>query len=702
MEDQIMLAMGVDQENPVEDVANTPEKNTEVANPAETPAAEAFISEWFSKIDKAEKFHEDPFKDMLADQQFAAGKQWPGQTREDERYVANIVQQVVRQRVASLYAKNPTVVGKRRNRMDFKIWDGKQKSLQAAMANPTAPYNTQLLLDVNAGKTQRDKLDRITKTLEICFNHDLKRQFPNFKRMMKQMIRRTETCGVGYLKLDFQRQLETRPEIEAQISDLTLQLSSIEALIAQKQDGEFNDDSAKAEALRISIKALQEQKYVVVREGMVYNFPRATSLIIDPSCTQLEGFLGTGWIAEKFKMPKEDVARIYKIDLCDITQATDQGRTITQPVAEKKKAENLCDVYEVHHKDTGTVFTIMRGYKKYLKEPSAPNVCLDGFFPYFALSFNDKEDEECIFPVSSVRNMRHIQMERNRSKEALRQHRIAKAPKYAGAGAGMSLDDKAKLEAAPPHHIVWFDSLQPGQKVADLFQEIATANIDPNIYETGSIMEDVNLVVGMQDAHLGGTSGATATESSIAEDSRMSSISSNVDDLDDFLCAVVKASGHIMLLELSPEIVQGIAGVGAAWPEFSAQEIKDDIYLEIEAGSSGRPNRAADAAAWSQIGPQLQMIPGVSPEWLARTLINIIDPNVSLEDAYIDGLPSIQAMNAAAAAPPVAPGTGAAGAAPTGDPTTDPNLMGPAGMTKAPAAQGGSGMMEQSRGLMPG
>lgn len=701
MEDQIMAAMGVDQENPVEDAAKTPEETAEAANPAESPAAEAFITDWFSKIDKAEKFHEDPFKDMLADQQFAAGKQWPGQTREDERYVANIVQQVVRQRVASLYAKNPTVVGKRRDRMDFKIWDGKQKSLMAAMQNPTAPYNIQLLLDINAGKTQRDKLDRITKTLEICFKHDLKRQFPNFKRMMKQMIRRTETCGVGYLKLDFQRQLETRPEIEAQISDLTLQLSSIEALIGQQQDGEFNDDSAKAEALRISIKALQEQKYVVVREGMVYNFPRATSLVIDISCTQLEGFLAAGWIAEKFKMPKEEVSRIYKIDLCDIAQSTDQGRTITAQAGEKKKAENLCDVYEIHDKNTGTVFTIMRGFKKYLKEPSAPNVCLDGFFPYFALSFNDKEDEECIFPTSSVRNMRHIQMERNRSKEALRQHRIAKAPKYAGAGAGMSLEDKAKLEAAPPHHIVWFDSLQPGQKVADLFQEISTANIDPNIYETGSIMEDVTLVVGMQDAHLGGTSGATATESSIAEDSRMSSISSNVDDLDDFLCAVVKAAGHIMLLELSPEIVQEIAGPGATWPEFSAQEIKDDVFLEIEAGSSGRPNRASDAAAWGQIGPQLQMIPGVSPEWIARTLIKIIDPNVSLEDAFIDGLPSIQAMNAMASAPPV-PGVGAGGGAPTGDPTTDPNMQGPAGIIKAPVQPGSSGMMEQSRGLMPG
>lgn len=664
------------------------------------PAEVAFINSWISKIDKAKVFHKKKFDKMIANQELASGKQWPGQTEEDDRYVVNVIGQVLRQRVASLYAKNPTVIAKRRPRLDYRIWDGRMESLQQAMTNPMDPANQLLIADVQAGHAQRTKIDGISRTLEIAVRQHLQQQFPDFKRQMKIMVRRTETCGVGYVKLDFQREMQPRPEIETQIVDCTNQLSEIKMLMAQQSRGDFDENSAKAEQLEITIKSLQEKKYCIMREGVVWSFPRSTALIIDPSCTQLEGFLGAGWIAEEFYLPKDEVERIYGIDASKTTNYNGaKSDTIVETKKDKdnSKLGNIC-FYEIYDCHAGTRFTIMRGCNYYLRKPEAPNVCLERFFPYFALTFNDIEDETEIFPPSTVELLKHVQLERNRTKEALRQHRIAKAPKYGGNAAKVSQEDRDKLSKAPAHHVQWFEGLQPGEKSEDIFWEIKTANIDPNVYEVGSLTDDVTIAVGMSDAHLGAVSGATATESSIAEDSRMSSTASNVDDLDDFLTGLFREVGNIYFMEVSAETIQKAVGPGAVWPELSAEEVLEDIYLEIEAGSSGRPNKAVEVSTLEKLLPLAQLIPGLKPEWLARKMLKLIDENVDLSDAYSEGLPSIAAMNAAMGAAGGA--NGIAGGMPTGNSMTSPNMQGPAGANKIALPSAPGNMMTPSRGLM--
>src|SRR3546814_21046957 len=47
-------------------------------------------------------------------------------------YTANIIQRHVNQSVASLYAKNPRSRAKRRERLEFRVWDGKMSTLAAA------------------------------------------------------------------------------------------------------------------------------------------------------------------------------------------------------------------------------------------------------------------------------------------------------------------------------------------------------------------------------------------------------------------------------------------------------------------------------------------------------------------------------------------------------------------------------------------
>jgi len=88
------------------------------------------------------------------------------------------------------------------------------------------------------------------------------------------------------------------------------------------------------------------------------------------------------------------------------------------------------------------------------------------------------------------------------------------------------------------------------------------------------------------------------------------------------------------------------------------------VLLEIEAGSMGRPNAAAEIANAQRIYPLLIQIPGIDPLYLARDLLRRLDDRLDLTQAFKSELPSIVAMNGMAQGTP--PMSGIAPGAPQG------------------------------------
>ena len=91
------------------------------------------------------------------------------------------------------------------------------------------------------------------------------------------------------------------------------------------------------------------------------------------------------------------------------------------------KHDDLVCVWMMYHKPTGLKFELADGFKDFLKEPAGPEVSVERFFPIYALCFNELEHPTKLFPPSDVCNMTPQQMELNRQKEALREHRNATA-----------------------------------------------------------------------------------------------------------------------------------------------------------------------------------------------------------------------------------------------------------------------------------
>ena len=649
---------------------------------------EQFVSKWQAKIRAAKKHFEKDFKRMREDMMIArqgASNEWIN----SGQYVVPIINRYINQSVSSLYAKNPTAHAEKRKTLDFQLWDGKPETLQAAMENAAMgdPNGLAILQDVEQGRQKRVMIDKIGKTLEICFDYYSNEQKPRLKPLMKSMVRRAKTCGVAYMMLGFQRKYaELTPDETVRLEDARSKMGELQRRMQDFVDDEISGDrESELYELETLIKSLENKNNTILREGPVFMFPKATQIIVDPACKQLMGFIGAGWVVREFHKTPDQVQKIYNVDVNkSFTPYKEHGAGDMAEYYRASESENetgqdgdsgMVCVWEVYNKDLGQTFTIADGYRGFLKPCKDPDYWMEGFWNVFAITFNDAESEEKLYPLSDVHQLRHVQQEYNRSREYRRLHREANKPKYIVMKGKLSEADKKLLESHPPHAVLELDGLDANVNVSNIIQPFKPAPIDPALYETNSEMEDVLRTVGAQEANVGGMAGGTATESSIAENSRMTSLASNVDDLDEFLTDVVTAAGQLMLLELSPETVKEIAGIGAVWPEFNREQIAKQVFLKVRAGSSGRPNKAAELANMERGMPYLIQLPGVNPYPLAKRYADLLE--IDLEDVVIEGMPSIQAINAQAGRP-ATQGTGG---------PNDPAQQGDKGVNNAQSTQ---------------
>lgn len=670
---------------------------------------EALVKRWIKTVQDDKAFHEPAFRRMRMSMDFLRGKQWPYQREDDDRYVANLAHKVVKTRVAALYAKNPTVIASRKPRLDFAVWDEKPGSLQEALQSivmsaqasaPMDPHALRLLADVRQGMERRTMIENIGRTLVACYNHFTGEQRPGFKKQMKQMVRRASTTCVGYVKLGYQRLGEVRPDVEDSISDMVAQLAHIERLSNDIRDGDKGEgaDTLEADAreLELAIETLRAQGTVITREGLVWHFPRSTRVIPDRNCVQLDGWIGAEHLTEEFEMTVNEIREVYGADVSKqhtgidrkTVSAGGQSSADWSRVSGHSETSNpgsvKCYVWEVYDRPSGNMYVVCEGHDKFLIPPAAPDVSVENFFPIYPLTFNEVEHETELFPPSDVELLMHPQREYNRSKEALRQHRIANRPLYGLMGGTLEEDEKASMATHEAHDVIEITNVGDAKKIDDVLAPIGKAPIDPNVYETNSTFEDIQRVVGASEANFQSISGGTATETSISESSRLSDLSSSTDDIDELLGQLARDGSQILLLNLPKEKAREIAGVGAVWPEFSREEIYNELFLSIEAGSSGRPNKAQEIANFERLAPVLLQVEGITPRWLAKRLVQILDDRVDLTEALTEGIPSITALNRMVAA--------ASAAGPGPAPGNAPEDQGGAGGDNAPVeAQSASG-----------
>lgn len=672
------------------------------------------------QIIRADKAHHDKaFKRMRRDMQVAT---WGAEdTWSDDNYRANIVGRHVKMKTAALYAKNPKAVAKRKETLDFTIWDENPESMKlafqtvqmatavaqqtaqhdamagfmppeaaAAMPAPQMPPGWEqaqaLLQDFQQGMQRRQMLKKYGETLRILFTYALGEQKPvDFKRGMKQLVRRTCTTGVGYVELGFQRETGPRPGLTEQLADARTRLDHLRNLAQQAGAGEiFQDDGEMAE-LEASVKQLSLEPEIVLREGLITDFPQSTKVIPDKLCKQLDGFVGARHLTVEYSYTMDEVKEIFGVDLKDSYTAYSSSTGTSREVSandvldddyewgpvDKKKNDLVC-VWKHYDKPSGLVYYLADGHNNFLRPPAAPDVFVEDFWPVYALTFNAVESDKDLFPPSDVSLLLDMQREYNRSRQGKREHREAARPRWVFPnGVFADEQDPMRLKKLKAFEAVGLD-IDPSTDMAKIFQVFPTPGVDPNLYDTGEIFTDMQLVGGAQEANYGGVARATATESAIAANATSASDSSSIDDLDSFLTVIARASGQILQKNMSKDKVTEIVGPGAVWLELTLAEVASEIYLEVEAGSTGKPNQATEIDNWKQMVPLLIQVPGLDPVWLLKEMLRRLDDRMDVTEALAAGIPSIIAQNAQTQ--PGLPGA------------ENPNMQGGAGAANAPQA----------------
>lgn len=625
------------------------------------PAEEAAVRKWTSKIKSAKHRWKDSFDNMKADREFCFGRQWQDQKHDDDRYLNNMVIAAVNQKVATYYARNPKAVFQRRPRLDFELWDGNIESLAQAVnavgmfkmgVAPPDIRSMALLQDFINGRQRQEKVQKVGKTLEMVYQWCIDQQEPEFKKQMKSLVRRVCICGVGYVKLHFVREYETTPDVPLTVSDIRLRAGKVQALLEKLGEGELDESDPKMDELRSTLQSMlysvHSGELTGIQEQIVLSFPKSSSIIPDKDCTCLKDFVGAQFIAEERILPLSFVKEYYEVP--DIMGLKDEIVSYTRQGEEfinldphgsvegtPDAPEKLVCVWEVWNKTNKTRFTICNGWRKYLVKPEPVTPLTHRFWEHFALTFNDTEyeigDKASIFPPSDVRLMRSAQREYNRSREALREHRKGNAPRWGARAGVLDARDKDRLSSCLPHETVEL-KIPDNQGVADVLMPIPKVPIDEREYLTDHLERDVELAVGVQQANMGPAQpNVTATVGSIAEQSRMTRSSSNVDDLDDMLSDLARSAGEIIIRAFSPQTVQRIVGFGLLPPDAEKEGFLNEVFLEVQAASSGRPNKGVEMANMRELMPLLIQA-GANPQFLVEEMLTRWDDRLDITRAF--------------------------------------------------------------------
>lgn len=628
-----------------------------------------FVEKILDEIKKDRHHTKDAFETMQKDMAFARGIQWEGQqSLLEQRYVCNLVQRALSQRVALLYAKNPTITYERRDRLDFEVWDGKVESIMAAHqevnmsileGKEVSPLGLAMIKDYSEGELWREQIDRVGKTVTFVAQWCIDNLKPEFKIQMKQAVRRVGTCGVAFVKTNYVDGLEggiTTSETESTLGDRAKRLSYI---AQQLQDDKLKESDPKilelamlGESIQTSLKTGDTQN---INQRITFDFLPPTSVIVDRNCRALKGFVGARHIAIEYIKDLEQIKILFNkpdIKADEIKASYEQGskgqstESKNQTSESDKGSKKVC-IFEVYDLDTKSVYYLLDGYKYFLEEPTSPVPELNAFFPLDALTFNDIEADpsaDChnsIYPPSDVSLMRPSQIEWNRSRWELIKHRYANRPRYFATKGVLTEEDKDKINDYESNAVIELAGGAGTIPLKDIVMASPMIPIQPSLYDTSPLVQDIQLSAGSQEADMGRPSPrVTATGATIAEQSRNTVAASNIDDLDDFLSSIAGKVGEIIIRYFQLDTVKRIAGRGAVLPQENREDFINEILLTIKAGSSGKPNEALEVSKRVQLAPFL-IQSGANPIAVIEDLVSVMDSRLDVSKFFpVGGAPT--------------------------------------------------------------
>lgn len=448
------------------------------------------------------------------------------------------------------------------------------------------------------------------------------------KRRGRPWVRSALTVGLGVMKASWQERTAPSPETATAINDLQRDIARLKKLEADiAEDG---DDEAKLAELEREVARLQAQPEPVIARGYAIDNVMPENWQVAPGLP-LSCYLDAPWIAERIPMRADDAAADFALTVEQLKKCTkykarkpEMGRNVTPAVDETITAtdadsyvttgspgaqidgesEDFVMVWEIWHREGGTVLTSIEGYSAWAKVPWTPTAT-DRFYPYFALGISEVDGQR--HPQSLVSRTAKLLDEYNRIGSAERDHRKRVLPQI--------IFDAEQIDSASADRLTtgvtgeWVKVATTSQnKLGEAIKEKPYPRIDPMLYDRSRITNEIERLWGVQEALSGAVEVAkTATEAEIQQGGFQARNGGRRDAMESALGELAQYTAEIARAHVTLEDAQAMAGPDAFWPQYAgADDLRSLVSVDIRAGSSGKPNTSADRAAWAALYPTLQ------------------------------------------------------------------------------------------------
>ncbi len=586
---------------------------------AQNLAEEAMVKSWFERIDSARKHDEEAYKQLARDRMYARG---------DTSFTTrvNVIGSYIDTWVSLLYARDPDI---------------------------------DCLPDESMSKTETHTARDFGKTAQIVVSKQWRAT--RLKRQAERWVRAALTSKIGWLKSTWQERKGFDPVTARAICDLQDNLLLVQQKIREMEHDQqdFSSLELKQEQLKLAIQGLHANTEAMVRKGMVSDPVDMADITVSEESPNIGSYLEAPWISHRIYMrreeaistftqlkkedwttascysPKKPVASILSNDgsLAEVSAEDADSYKVGQLVRESGAGGLVC-IEEVWDRTMNQIIWLVRGINKYARAPKPPYPGTSRFYPFFGLSFTEVDGQR--WAQSLNERSQTLQDAFSRIISQLETHRKRIKPKTMFQAGNMDTEEAKKLEGGSEQEMVPVKTTNPKMDLRGLLVPVTYAAVDMAVYDTHPILQQFELVWGLQEAMTAEVSTAkTATESEIQQTGTMSRTGSKRDTLEEVLSDLAQYHLECDIQCMSIEDVQKVAGAGAIWPQgengepITLEDLGRLASIKVRAGSSGKPNTKAMRDAWSVTLPLLQ---GLITEIAKLRLSNPLEIAEKLEE----------------------------------------------------------------------
>lgn len=410
-----------------------------------------------------------------------------------------------------------------------------------------------------------------------------------------------------------------------------------------RYDSMSEDEIAAEEGrLRDLEASVQNRLEVAIRKGLAVDFVAAEDMQVATDVRSTEEYLNAGWCANRIYRPtcklRELFPRLtegeakqakcyYQRKNTDTTPLADRvaitglaGSDVNADEAEQYTTESQAGgggdadsrgvshacIVELWNRETGHVYTMVDGVKRWAKEPYQPDYPTTRFYPYFRLAFYEVEGAR--HPQSLSWRLAKLQDEYAASRSSLRLTRQRSIPGVLFNETGMDAQQAQKLSQSTHGELIGLKPTNPDQPLRELFAEKPVSGVDMRLYDTAAILADMERISGVQEAlQQSSTAPKTATEAEIQQSGFASRTTADRDTLETMMTDFAQYTAELSLSALDMTDAQRIAGASSFWPAGMAiDDLLTMVEVHIEAGTSGKPRSSGDKDAWGVVMPLLK------------------------------------------------------------------------------------------------